>query len=338
MLEETRAAPERVRALLGADAAAYAELAERLRAKPPAFVVTIARGSSDHAAAYLASLVGIAAGRVTASLPPSLVTRYDAKLSFEGAFVVALSQSGASPDIVQALQAAQAGGAVTAAIVNDTASPLAAAAAHVLPQHAGPERSVAATKSMLATLTAAARLVATWSEDHSLLQGLDALPERLEAALRCDWSVAAESLTEATRLYVVGRGPGLGIALETALKLKETSGVLAEALSAAEIQHGPKAVIGPGFPVLAYGLADPGGADVRAFAAELVEAGAQVLLASGAAAPEGARHLPLPAPLHPLLDPIVALQAFYPLAEALARRRGRDPDHPPGLRKVTRTV
>jgi glucosamine--fructose-6-phosphate aminotransferase (isomerizing) len=337
MLEETRAAPERVRAMLAGDAGAYTALAEALRRAPPAFVVTIARGSSDHAAAYLASLMGIAAGRVTASLPPSLITRYGAPLAFEGAFVVALSQSGASPDLVRALEAARAGGAITAAIVNQPDSPLAAAAAHVLPQHAGPERSVAATKSVVATLAAAARLVGSWQQDETLLAALDRLPERLEAALACDWSPALDLLAEATSLYVVGRGPGLGIAEETALKLKETSGILAEALSAAEIQHGPKAVIGPGFPVLAYGLADPGGEDARGFALELARAGASVMLASPTAASGAGLHLPLPPPLHPLLDPIPALLAFYPLAEALARRRGRDPDRPPGLRKVTRT-
>lgn len=338
MLQETRAAPDRVRAMLAADAPAYAALTAELRRRPPAFVVTIARGSSDHAASYLASLVGIVAGRITASLPPSLITRYGARPRFEGAFAVALSQSGASPDLVRALEAARAGGALAAAIVNRADSPLAAAAGHVLPQHAGPEESVAATKSMLATLACAARLAASWGEDRELLAALERLPERLEAALACDWSPALAPLEGATRLYVVGRGPGLGVAEETALKLKETSGVLAEALSAAEIQHGPKAVIGPGFPVLVYGLGDPGGQDARAFAAELAGAGAGVLLAGTGEAPPGAVALPLPEPLHPLLDPIVALQAFYPLAEALARRRGRDPDRPPGLRKVTRTV
>ena len=113
--------------------------------------------------------------------------------------------------------------------------------------------------------------------------------------------------------------------------------MLAEALSAAEIQHGPRAVIGPGFPVLAYGLGDPGGQDARAFAADLAGAGAKVMVAGDGTAPADALHLPLPPPLHPLLDPIVALLAFYPLAEALARSRGRDPDRPPGLLKVTRT-
>ena len=313
--------------------------AAELRLRDPAFVVTVARGSSDHAALYLASLAGIVAGRITASLPPSLVTRYGAALGFERAFVVSLSQSGASPDIVRTLEAARAGGAITAAIVNQADSPLARAAAHFLPQHAGPEQSVAATKSVIATLAASARLVATWRPGR----GAARTPWRAcrtgsrrarVATGRPRWPCCEQ----ASSLYVVGRGPGLGIAAETALKLKETSGVLAEALSAAEIQHGPKAVIGPGFPVLAYGLDDPGGEDSRAFAADLAGAGARVMVASHApAVPDGALHLPLPPPLHPLLDPIVALLAFYPLAEALARRRGRDPDRPPGLLKVTRT-
>ena len=337
MLEETRSAPARVADMLAKDGDAYAALAAELRLREPGFVVTVARGSSDHAALYLASLVGILAGRVTASLPPSLVTRFQATLSFQGAFVVSLSQSGASPDIVRTLEAARAGGAITAAIVNQPDSPLARAAAHPLAQHAGPERSVAATKSVIATLTACARLVASWCDDRDLLAALSRLPERLVAALACDWSPALPVLEHAQSLYVVGRGPGLGIAAETALKLKETSGLLAEALSAAEIQHGPKAVIGPGFPVLAYGLADPGGEDARAFAADLAAVGAQVMVASSSPAGSDALHLPLPEPLHPLLDPIVALAAFYPLAEALARRRGRDPDRPPGLLKVTRT-
>ncbi len=191
MLEETRSAPDRVAAMLARDGEAYDALAAELRRHEPAHVVTVARGSSDHAALYLASLVGIVAGRITASLPPSLITRYGAKLAFERALVVSLSQSGASPDIVRTLEAARAGGAITAAIVNQADSALAHAAAHVLPQHAGPEKSVAATKSVIATLTACARLVATWQQNQELLAALTRLPERLKAALACDWSAGA---------------------------------------------------------------------------------------------------------------------------------------------------
>ena len=338
MLEETRSAPQRVAAMLAADAPAYDALAQALRRHDPAFIVTVARGSSDHAALYFANLAGIVTGRITASLPPSLVTRYGAALRFERSLVVSTSQSGGSPDLLRTVEAARAGGALTVAIVNQPDSPLERTAAHFLPQHAGPERSVAATKSVIATMAVAARLLASWAEDRAMLDALAALPDRLEAALACDWSSALPLLGDASSLYVVGRGPGLGVAEETALKLKETSGVLAEALSAAEIQHGPKAVIGPGFPVLVYGLQDAGGRDALAFATDLAKAGAQVVVASHDAPGPGLVHLPLPPPLHPLLDPIVALQAFYPLAEALARARGRDPDRPPGLLKVTRTL
>lgn len=338
MLAETHEAPARVAAMLEADQAIYDAFAAALADRPPPFVATIARGSSDHAATYLANLLGIAAGLVTASFPPSLVTRYGVRPKLDGALVLGISQSGAGPDILAAMRAAGASGATTAAIVNAEGSPLAAGAAHLLRPHAGVERSVAATKSFICTLAVAARLVAIWLGDKDMGDALRQLPQRLETALACDWSAAVPLLREATSLYVVGRGPGLGIAQESALKLKETSMLHAEALSAAEVRHGPRAVIGAGFPMLAYALADPGGDDTRAFALELAATGAHVAIASHAPVPSPALHLPLPAPLHPLLDPIVAIQAFYPLAAALSAARGFDPDRPPGLAKVTRTV
>jgi glucosamine--fructose-6-phosphate aminotransferase (isomerizing) len=336
MLQETREAPARAASLLRQDAAAYRALADRLAARPPLFAATVARGSSDHAATYAASLLGIACGLVTASIPPSLITRYDAALALEHALVLAISQSGASPDIVATVRAADAAGACTVALVNARDSPVAAAANHVLPQHAGPERSVAATKSFICSLVCAARLIALWRGDRALAAALERLPERLEAALGCDWSAALPLLTPAHSLYVVGRGLGFGIVHEWALKLKETSGLHAEALSAAEVRHGPRAVIEQGFPVLVLALDDPAGRDAAAFAAELAAGGHSIAVAS--AAPVAGHHLPLPAPLHPLLDPIVAVQAFYPLAAALAEARGLDPDQPRGLSKVTVTL
>ncbi len=336
MDRELREAPERVRALLSAHPRPYRELARALRREPPAFVLTVARGSSDHAATYAAALFGIVAGRVTASLPPSLITRYGARPELRAALALAISQSGRSPDLVTVLERARASGARCAALVNDVASPLAALGHHVLPQAAGSERSVAATKSVLCTMAGIALLAALWGEDAALRTALEALPDRLAAALACDWSAALAPLETASSLFVVARGPALGAAREIALKCKETAGLHAEALSAAEIRHGPRAALGRGIPVLALALGDPGGADSRAFAAEVAAVGGTVLTA--AVGPGPGRHLPLPPPLHPLLDPLLALQAFYPLAEALARARGRDPDRPPGLSKVTRTI
>src|ERR687892_586107 len=278
MLQETREAPARVAELRRADVGAYRALADDLAARPPAFAATVARGSSDHAATYAASLLGIACGLVTASIPPSLITRYGAALALKRALVIAISQSGVSPDIVATLRAATAAGGCTVAIVNAPGAPLAGAARHVLPQRAGPERSVAATKSFICSLVCVARLIAIWRGEGPLAAALERLPERLEAALACDWSAAVP--------------------------------LHAEALSAAEVHHGPRAVIEKGFPVLALALDDPAGRDAAAFAAELADSGHTVAVAS--AAPVAGYHLPLPPPLHPLLDPIVAVRGFLP--------------------------
>jgi glutamine---fructose-6-phosphate transaminase (isomerizing) len=337
MLAEVREAPARVAAMLAQDQDAYATLTRALAARPPAFAATIARGSSDHAASYGAWLLALSAGLATASIPPSLVSRYAAQPRLEHALVLAVSQSGASPDIVRSLQAATATGAITTAIVNQPNSPLAAAARHTLPQNAGEERSVAATKSFILTCTALARLVATWQQDEALTQALHHLPERLEQAIATDWGPTVDLLKDATSLYVLGRGPTHAIAGEAALKLKETCYLHAEAFSSAEVQHGPKAVIDQTFPILALVTTDQGGTDTTAYAQEAAKAGITTITASPAPTAPG-HHIHLPKPLHPWLDPIITITAFYPLAEALARARGHDPDKPRGLKKVTSTV
>jgi glutamine---fructose-6-phosphate transaminase (isomerizing) len=338
MLDEARQSPALVEAALREDSELYDAVGRTLRARPPEFVATVARGSSDHAASYAASLFGILAGRATATLAPSLITRYGARLSLAHALVLGISQSGASPDLVQVMAAARIAGATRIAIVNAAGSPLAAESDWVLPQRAGPEYAVAATKSFVLTMVCVVRLVAAWMRDAELTEALTRLPGRLAAALACDWSAGLPILATTTRgAYVVGRGPGMAVAQEAALKLKETSNLHAEAVSAAEIQHGPRAVADAGFPVLAFGLGDPGGADTKALAAELAGYGVPVCLATHSPTGVGA-HLPLPPPLHPLLDPIVAVLAFYPFAEALARLRNLDPDRPRGLHKVTETL
>ena len=189
MLEETREAPARVAGLLRQDAAIYRALADHLAARPPAFAATVARGSSDHAASYAASLLGIACGLATASIPPSLITRYGAALALERALVLAISQSGASPDLVRDAcgRRPQPAGARSRSSTPPP-RPWPQAAGHVLPQRAGPEQSVAATKSFICSLVCVARLIALWRRDRTLAAALERLPERLEAALACDWS------------------------------------------------------------------------------------------------------------------------------------------------------
>ncbi|MFC4159702.1 SIS domain-containing protein [Chitinimonas lacunae] len=313
----------------------FAALGERLRAAPPRAVVTVGRGSSDHAAAYLGYLTMARLGRLAVSLPMSLVTLYEAPLDVAGTLAVAVSQSGRSPDVVEPIRHFRAGGAETVALVNDTASPLSQAAAWSFGLEAGPEYAVAATKSYIASLGAAARLVAHWQNDQSLLAALDELPVALEAALSVDWSEAVERLQHSDRLMTVGRGLTLPIALEAALKCKETAAIQAEAFSGAEIKHGPMALIEHGYPLLIFATRGPAQASLRQTAAEMRRRGAQVLLAAPADVAE--RDLTLPLAPVAELDPLTAITAFYPMVEALARARGLDPDQPRHLDKVTLT-
>ena len=327
-----------VRRQLAANATASARLAASLRARNSSFVVTVARGSSDHAALYLKHLVELKVGLACASLGPSLASLYHAPLRLADAVAIAISQSGQSPDIVAMQRAARDQGAMTVAMVNDDGSPLARDADALLPLHAGAERSVAATKSMIASLVAGACLVGHWSEDGELLSALAELPSILDSSSGASLSAAAvETLAGASSLFVVGRGATHAVAAEAALKLKETSAIHAEAFSSAEVLHGPAGVIDPGFPVLAFAPDDAAREGFFDTLARLASFGAAVLLIDYHAHARWQTVLTLRGG-HPLLTPVVALHAFYRIADATARQRGRDPDQPPHLTKVTETL
>lgn len=335
MLDEARQAPAVVERQLREDQDRYRALGERLRAQPPASLLTIARGSSDHAAHYAAYLVMARLGRLVTSMPMSLVTLYQSRIRCDGLASFAFSQSGQSPDVVGPTEYFRRGGATTCAFVNDAASPLARAAEWLFPLHAGPETSVAATKSFIAQLVAGARLATAWQDDAAMQQALAALPPVLERACALDWSAAVDALRDADRLFVVGRGLSLPVAMEAALKFKETCGIQAEAFSAAEIQHGPMALIEEGYPLLVFAPRGPAQAGVLEVARAMRTRGACVLLAAPPGTPDA--NLPLLEAGIPELDPVSAIQSFYPMVEALARARGNDPDSPPHLKKVTRT-
>jgi glucosamine--fructose-6-phosphate aminotransferase (isomerizing) len=201
---------------------------------------------------------------------------------------------------------------------------------------AGPELSVAATKSFIAALSAVAQLTAWWSEDRALIDAVAGLPTQLETAWMLDWSAASAPLTKAEHLYVVARGLGFAIAQEAALKFKETCGLHAEAFSSAEIRHGPMALVGPSFPVLAFTQDDETEEGVEAAAAAFASKGAPVIKVGGARA-SGVIKLPA-VKGHPALEPIGQIQSFYRLADTVARARGHDPDRPSHLAKITETI
>jgi glucosamine--fructose-6-phosphate aminotransferase (isomerizing) len=332
MFAEAAEAPARVAAQLAANADVLRDLARDLRANPPVAVVTIARGSSDNAATYARYLIETKLEILTASVLPSVSSVFGAKPAMAGALCLAISQSGHSPDLIAAAQAAHDSGARVVALVNDVQSPLAELADVVLPLHAGPELSVAATKSFVTALSAIAQLVALWSNDSTLVAALDALPDALDAAWAADWSTEAPHLVDARNLFVLGRGPGFGIAQEAALKLKETCGLHAEAFSSAEVRHGPMTLIKDGFPVVVFVPDDAGRDGVAATIAAVRSMGGEPIVVGG----NDAGALAVPG-CHPALTPIVQIQGFYRLVEALAVARGLDPDSPPHLAKVTRT-
>jgi glucosamine--fructose-6-phosphate aminotransferase (isomerizing) len=335
MLEEAVSAAECVALQLSNDAERYADLGRKLSSTNFHSAVTVARGSSDHASNYLAYLIMSRLGRLVTSLPMSLVTLYKSPLVTRDTLAISISQSGQSPDVVEPIRYFRDGGATTVALVNDTTSPLAMAAEWTMPLHAGKEQSVAATKSFIASLVAGARLVAEWQDDAELKAGIADLPNALAAAAQVDWSAAIEVLAPARNIMVVGRGISFPIALEAALKFKETSALQAEAFSGAEIKHGPMALIEEGYPLLIFATRGPTQASLVALAAEMRGCGARVLLAAPADVAE--RDLTLPVAATPDLDPIVAIQAFYVMAAKLSKARGLDPDRPRHLSKVTKT-
>lgn len=334
MYQEAAEAPDCVENQLQRNAATLTDLAGRLRTHPPAAMVTIGRGSSDHAATYARYLVETRLGILSSSLSPSIFSVFNAPLSLQGTLCLAISQSGRSPDLLAAARAARDLGAIVVALVNDADSPLAELASVILPQGAGPEKSAAATKSFIASLSAIAQMVALWSDDAAMQAALPALPAALAEAWQENWSPCRDALVTADHLYTVGRGLHLAIAQEAAHKLKETCMIYAEAFSSAEVLHGPNELAGKNFPVLLFRSEDASDASVQEAARRLAAQGAPVIMAGGG--DPGA--LPVPRAPHPTLAPILQIQAFYRMANALACDRGHNPDRPRHVQKVTHTV
>ncbi len=319
------------------DRGLYEALAEKLRALDAPLAFTCARGSSDHAATYAKHLLETQLGLPVVSQSPSIVSIYGGRLErAKGALFLAISQSGRSPDLLMSARAARDAGALVVALVNDAQSPLAELAEIVLPLRAGPEISVAATKSYLATLAAVSRLTTVWADDRALSQAVETLPAALSEAWSLDWSAVGHFFVAAKGAFVLGRGPTLGIAQEAALKFKETCAIHAEAFSIAEVAHGPMELIDEGFPVLVLAPGDAGDAGLDALIGRFVERGARVMVA-GRSIP-GCLEAPTVPGLHPAVAPIAMAQSFYRMVNAVAVARGRDPDQPAMLSKVTRTL
>jgi glucosamine--fructose-6-phosphate aminotransferase (isomerizing) len=309
------------------DAIELDDLAATLRAKAPRFALIAARGSSDNVARYAQHVLGRLCGIPVALATPSLHTLYHAPPRLDGALVIGISQSGASPDVTAVVADGAAQNQVTLAITNDPRSPMAEAAQHVIALGTGPERSVAATKTYTASLAAVAALAAALAGDDRLHADLREAPALVAAQLQrpvdveLDWE----------RCAVIGRGANYGTAFEAALKIKELTGIAAEPYSPPDLLHGPIAVLGPDHGVLAFAPPGPTAEGVHEAVEEARRRGAPAIVAAPGA------DLDL-VPMPDWLSPLGAVIPAQRLAAGLAQRRGTEIDRPFGLQKITRTT
>src|ERR1700722_2219327 len=326
MAIETAEAPEVVARMLRDNKEALADFGKLYRSRRPSHFISCARGSSDHAASYFKYLAEIVLGVPCCSVGASVVSIYSAQLKLRDTVLISISQSGKSPDILAFQADARRAGIPTIAITNDPLAPLAKDSDICLPLYAGPELSIAATKTFIASATLVAAIISECDATHRLREAIGRLPDDLAMANDLRWTSIEDPLAIARSLYVLGRGPSLPMAQEAALKLKETSGIHAEAFSAAEIMHGPIELVQQGFPILVFAPNDAALPTTTGTVGRLKDAGAVILQ------PDFCQTL------HPALDPISMIQSFYGSAERIAKMRGRNPDKPKLLRKVTSTL
>lgn len=333
--------PGALQRLLERERPAFERVAEAIRQRQPRFILLAARGSSDNAARYGQYLFGAFNDLPVALATPSLYTLYRRPPRIADALVLAISQSGQSPDIVAVVEEGRRQGALTVAVSNDTESPLARAAEHRLNLSAGPERAVAATKTYTTSLMAMAMLSAALKQDAERFATLAGVPgwvaqvtSEVEATIH-----ASERYRYMEACVVVSRGFNYATSYEIALKLKELTYILAEPYSTADFQHGPVALVAQGFPVIAVvpegELAD----ELTVFLQELRRRGAELIVISarGDALALAKTPLPLPAGMPEWVSPMVAVTRGQLFALGLTLAKGYDPDSPRGIQKVTLT-
>ncbi len=336
MRQEVLEIPQAVARLLDNQGDAVRAAAAALRARNPGFLVSVARGSSDHVATYLKYASELLSGTPIASVGPSIASVYQSKLRLAESACLSVSQSGQSPDIVAMARMAREQGALSVAITNDSASPLAKVSDHCLFLDAGPELSVAATKTFVNSAVAGIWLLAEWIQDAELITAIRDLPAQLEQAVHQDWSGVIAAVETRNSLFCLGRGPSYAIAHEAALKFKETCQLHAESYSSAEVLHGPVSIVDTGFPVLALCAADAAEGALAEVADQIADKGASVFATTDLVTT--AQSLPRTHTGHPLTEPIALITSFYAMVEQLATSRGINPDAPRHLKKVTETL
>ena len=326
MAQETAQTPTVIRQQLINNAQLCQQLVTEIKARKPRYVLMIGRGSSDHAGVFGKYLLEIELGIPVMASSPSVFGIYHKSVDYKDALVIAISQSGRSPDIVNQVKSARASGAMCVALVNDQQSPLAQVADWVLPMNAGLEQSVAATKSYLASLSALLQLTAYWNNNSALLSSLNSLPEALNQVLAEPAQLTPDTLRNVQHCVMLGRGFGYAISREMALKLKEVLAIHCEAFSSAEFMHGPSAMLANHIQVIDVQVEDESSPVHSSQIQTFAQQGGRVVSLS---------HPELT--VHPRCLPLLVVLRFYVDVERIAQAYGRDPDRPQGLKKVTET-
>ncbi|MGD0863876.1 MAG: SIS domain-containing protein [Candidatus Limnocylindrales bacterium] len=340
MRSELGEAPEIVRSLIEKQRGVIDSLAEAIASRPVDMVLMAARGTSDHAAIYAQYIFGVYNKLPVALAAPSIQSLYGVAPRLRNALVIGVSQSGQSPDVVGVVEDARRQNALTVAVTNDVRSPLSRAAEFHIDIRAGRERAVAATKTYVAELTALAMLSTALQDDGVARGQLAEVPDAIAAALGLEGIVAAAAREQAglQRAVVLGRGFNYATALEWSLKLKEMSYVLADAYSTADFEHGPIAMIDPGFVVHAIAADGPTLPEIEAVLGRLREAGARLVVASNSVDALAFADVPLRLPAAPeWLSPLSAIIPGQLFAYHLALAKHLDTERPRHIRKVTMT-
>jgi glutamine---fructose-6-phosphate transaminase (isomerizing) len=319
----------------------YASAGKKLAELRPSVVRLVGHGSSDNAASYGMYAFGLLPGWTAMRDSISLTIYYGANVDFSRSAVVALSQSGRTPDVVEYVAQARTSGALTIALTNEPSSELGALADVVLPLQAGPEQAVAATKTYVNQLAALALLAGCAAgKRKDVVSGLERVAEQMAGALpglAAAVTGPANAFAFVGRMFVIGRGLEFATAREVALKLKETCRIAAEPFTATDLVHGPIAALDPLFPVWTIASRDEALLTVLEASARARSAGAAIVASGNAAVEvENAAHtLAVPEAAMPVLAPLLSVVPGQLFAGALARAKGLDPDRPVGLSKVT---
>ncbi len=327
MEQEARSVPEIIKQQLKDNEPLVKALAKQLKEKPYKFAMVIGRGSSDHAGVFAKYLLEIELGLPTFAAAPSVSSVYNKQLSLHEGIAIIISQSGRSPDILAQARMAKDAGAFCIALVNDETAPVKDIVDVFIPLRAGEEKAVAATKSYLATLSALLQITAYWKQDAKLISSLIDLPQSLQQVIESKQQLTTESVAEYRNLIVLGRGIGMGICKEIALKLKEVCCIHAEAFSSAEFLHGPVTLVQTQLKLLDVSVADEAFESHKTQVNEVKQRGGDITLLHQVCNK-----------LHPRLAPLAVLQRFYIDVAAIAIAKGINPDEPAGLKKVTQTL